>query len=378
MKGSEPLLLGASLPVPTLHPGSAPPKPAPGCNPLVSLSPFRSSVTTWFAEKGRDYPWRHTRDPYRILVSELLLQQTRIDTVLKGRFYENWIERFPDVESLAAAPEDELLKAWEGLGYYRRARHLQAAARAVIDRHDGVFPRTWREIRALPGVGNYTAGAVLAFAYDAPAAMVDGNVARILARLFDYREPVDGGKGRRQLEEWSLLLVDPENARAFQGGLMELGQTVCSARNPDCDRCPVAVYCQTPSPASLPVKQSRVEIERVDEWVWWMREGNLFYLEREEGARRKGLWRLPQAAAASRAGGDVILQIRYSITRYQVTMRVLRATERDRAGGEAGTWFREEDLDRLALASPDRRAVRRLLELERDGDLWMAGPCAVA
>ena len=344
-------------------------KPAATENPLESLPAFRSALTGWFTKSARDFPWRRTSDPYSVLVSELMLQQTRVETVLKRGFYERWLARFPTVQKLAEAADDELLKAWEGLGYYRRAQHLRAAARVIVEKHGGEFPRSWVDIRALPGVGNYTAGAVAAFAYGEPAAMVDGNVGRVLSRLFDYQEPVDGAAGKKQLEAWSRSLVDPLHAREFQGGMMELGQTICARQSPACSHCPVARFCQVRNPEELPVKKEAVKIERVDEWVLWMRQGSRVYLERETGSRRKGLWRLPVLSSAP--GGEVILRIRYPITRYQVTMHVLRASIRDLRERTGGTWFGEPDLAAVALASPDRRAVERLLKLEQEGDLWM-------
>lgn len=360
--------MGSLAPVSSgLNPG----KPVATEDPFGSTQAFRDAVAGWFAREGRDYPWRRTSDPYRILVSELMLQQTRVETVLQRRYYERWLERFPDLDTLAGAAEDDLLKAWEGLGYYRRARFLQAAARAIVERHGGQFPRDFAAVRALPGVGGYTAGAVMAFAFDEPAAMIDGNVGRVLARLFDYREPVDSSRGKQQLEDWSRRLVDPMNARQFQAGLMELGQTLCSARNPSCAACPVARFCQTRDPGALPVKREGVPIEKVDEWVLWLRDGGRICLEREQGSRRQGLWRLPKAREPR--GREVILRLKYAITRYQVTMHVLRATAEDGDGRPGENWHEEAALARLALASPDRRAVERLLQLRRAGDFWPEG-----
>jgi len=298
-----------------------------------------------------------------------MLQQTRIETILRSDSYANWLEKFPDEKALAEASEDEVLKAWEGLGYYRRARNLQRAARAIVERHDGRFPREWEAVRALPGVGDYTAGAVVAFAYDEAVPMVDGNVGRVLARLFDYREPVDGTKGKRQLSTWSGELVDPANARSFQSALMELGQRICTARAPRCGSCPVSSHCATRDPDALPVKRGKVEVTPLDEWVLWLREGDRVYLERETGSRRHGLWRLP--VAGERPEAEVLLEQRYAITRYQVRMRVVRATARDRRERTSGSWFQARDLDAVAMPSPDRRVMDRLLALEREGDLWI-------
>ncbi len=169
---------------------SSKPESLPGAfDPSVEAADFARSLIDWFRREGRDYPWRRTRDPYAILVSEIMLQQTQIATVLGRGYYDRWFGTFPDVGSLAAAPEDALLKAWEGLGYYNRVRNLQRAARAVIDDHGGRFPDTVEGLLTLPGVGRYTAGAVASFAFDLPAPLVDGNVARVFSRLGDLRDP---------------------------------------------------------------------------------------------------------------------------------------------------------------------------------------------
>lgn len=157
-------------------------------------------LLSWFAREGRDLPWRRTRDPYRIWLSEVILQQTRVAQGLE--YYLRFTERFPDIAALAAAPEDEVLKLWQGLGYYSRARNLHAAARQVVSRFGGVFPATYGEVRALPGVGDYTAAAVCSIVYDAPCAVVDGNVYRVLARLFDIGIPIDTTPGRGRSPSW--------------------------------------------------------------------------------------------------------------------------------------------------------------------------------
>lgn len=317
-------------------------------------------MVDWFDRTGRAYPWRATTDPYAILVSELMLQQTRIETVLERRYFERWMERFPDVGTLAVAADDEILKAWEGLGYYSRARHLREAARRIVTEHGGVFPSDPREIRGLPGVGEYTAGAVLAFAYDRAASMIDGNVARVLTRLFDYHESIDAPNGKRRLAEWSALLVDASRARRFQSGLMEIGQRICRARQPLCGQCPVADFCATREPEGLPVKRQRVEIEDVEEHVGYFRDPSRgILLCREDGRRRVGLWRLPLLEVERRADLELLLQFAYPITRYRVSLHVYAVPgwQETPSGGE---WFSEAELDSLALASPYRRALEKL------------------
>lgn len=231
-------------------------KPPARALPCEDPVGFRDAVVEWFDAFGRQYPWRATQDPYAILVSEMMLQQTRIETVLERGYFERWMRRFPSVAELAIASDEEILKLWEGLGYYRRARHLREAARSVVSRHGGVFPQEPSVVRSLPGVGDYTVGAIMAFAFDRAAPMIDGNVARVLARLYDFDESIDDPSGKRRLSEWSGRLTDPGRARRFQSGLMEIGQRLCKVQRPLCWECPVAAFCRTRRPERLPVKGS--------------------------------------------------------------------------------------------------------------------------
>lgn len=335
-------------------------KPAAAGDPLSNVEDFRAELTAWFESFGKDYPWRRTTDPYAILVSEIMLQQTQIATVLGRGYFENWLAKFPDLETLAAASEDEILKAWEGLGYYRRARNLQRAAKAVVDDFGGVFPENYDEIRSLPGVGDYTAGAVASFAYDQPAPMVDANVARVLARLFDFRDEVDSSGGKKQLAEWSAALVDPDNARIFNSAIMELGQTVCSPKKPACGSCPVAAFCLCQDPESLPRKKAGAKIEAVDEFALFVREGDRIWLCQETGSRRAGLWKLPPADAGSLAGRQQLLSLKYSITRYRVSLKIYSGTSAEVAGARA---FEPSEVENLAMASPYRKALNQLRDL---------------
>jgi A/G-specific adenine glycosylase len=202
----------------------------------LDVSALRAALLAAYDRDARDLPWRRDTDPYRILVSEVMLQQTRVETVTG--YYDAWLDRFPSTEALASASEDEVLKAWEGLGYYRRARNLHRAARMVREELGGQIPTTVEGLRQLPGVGEYTAGAVASIAFAVPAPAVDGNVTRVLARLFD--EP---GPRPAWLRETAAALVDPERPGDWNQALMELGATVCTPRSPKCDACPVSDQC---------------------------------------------------------------------------------------------------------------------------------------
>ena len=194
------------------------------------MEPVSDILLSWFAREGRDLPWRRTRDPYRIWLSEVILQQTRVAQGLE--YYLRFTERFPDIAALAAAPEDEVLKLWQGLGYYSRARNLHAAARLVMSRFGGVFPATYGEVRALPGVGDYTAAAVCSIVYDAPCAVLDGNVYRVLARLFDIGIPIDTTAGKRAFAELAQSQLDTSRPGLYNQAIMDFGALQCTPAAP--------------------------------------------------------------------------------------------------------------------------------------------------
>jgi len=208
------------------------------------LADFQRGLLAWFRQYGRRLPWRRTRDPYRVLVSEVMLQQTQVDRV-RG-YYRRFLQAYPTVHDLAAARAPEVREAWEGLGYYARARNLHAAARRIVKEHEGHFPRALAELQALPGVGRYTAGAVASFAYEQRAPVLDTNVRRILTRIFVRRSSTPA---RRERRLWALAeaVIPPGDAWAFNQALMDLGATICRARTPDCPRCPVRCACAFPS-----------------------------------------------------------------------------------------------------------------------------------
>ena len=211
---------------------------------------FRAALLTWFRAEGRDYPWRQTEDPYSILVSEMMLQQTQIATVLGRGYYQRWMDTFPDVATLAAASEPDILRVWEGLGYYSRARNLQKAAQAVVAQHGGEFPRGVEGLLGLPGIGRYTAGAVASFAWNLPAPLVDGNVARVFTRLFACDDPIDKPAVQQQLWAWADALLCRTEPRLYNSALMELGQRICTPRSPACLICPVQSCCASAGPAA--------------------------------------------------------------------------------------------------------------------------------
>lgn len=337
----------------------------PGCEKQATDDPkgFRAALARWFSSQGRDYPWRRTRDPYEILVSEVMLQQTQIATVLGKGYYTRFLAVFPNLRCLAAADDPGLLKAWEGLGYYRRARMLRETARAVIEGHGGVFPTDLDALLALPGVGRYTAGALRAFAFGLPAVLVDGNVARVLSRLMDYPGPVDETAGLKQVWQWAETLADPDHPSIHHAALMELGQTHCRPGVPDCLSCPVARFCQTTEPERLPVKSRKTAVTAVDEHALWLRDRNgRLLLHHEAGNRRTGLWKLPLREPAEIARLPVLAERRYTITRYRVTLRVHDGAGSPFAPLAGDAWIRPDEIPALAMAAPFRKVVERLLE----------------
>jgi len=202
---------------------------------------FQAALLSWFAEKGRDLPWRRTRDPYRILVSEVMLQQTQVERVLQ--YYRRFLREYPSVQDLAAAQPAAVRESWDGLGYYARARNLHAAARTIVREYEGRFPRRLEELEHLPGVGRYTAGAVVSFAYGQPAPILDTNVRRVLGRIFVLRRGSSPAATERRLWTLAEAVIPDGEAWKMNQALMDFGATVCTARNPKCSSCPLRLLC---------------------------------------------------------------------------------------------------------------------------------------
>ncbi|WP_209124071.1 A/G-specific adenine glycosylase [Alkalihalobacillus sp. BA299] len=230
-----------------------------------NIKGFQNQLVHWFEEHKRDLPWRKTKDPYRIWVSEVMLQQTRVDTVIP--YYNNFIQKFPTLEDLAFAEEQQVLKAWEGLGYYSRVRNLQAAVREVAEEYGGVVPDTREEISQLKGVGPYTAGAVLSIAYNKPEHAVDGNVMRVISRILLIEDDIGKAKTRTIFERALSHMISEKKPSEFNQGLMELGALVCTPKSPGCLLCPVRDYCRAyhaGKEKSLPIKEKKAKVKIKD------------------------------------------------------------------------------------------------------------------
>jgi A/G-specific adenine glycosylase len=267
-----------------------------------AVTDLRAALLRHYDRTQRRLPWRGETDSYRILVSEVMLQQTRVETV--ERYYGAWLERFPDFETLAAAEEDAVLKAWEGLGYYRRARNLQRAAQVVRERPGSALPGTYADLRDLPGVGDYTAGAVASIAYGERVPAADGNVRRVLSRLFDVARPKAAW-----VRAAAADLVDPERPGDWNQALMELGATLCSPRRPACAECPLATWCgarAAGTQAARPGGTRRAAARRTTFALAVLRDGERVLLQRRPPTGLLGgMWALPEREVASGDDGEV-------------------------------------------------------------------------
>jgi A/G-specific adenine glycosylase len=325
---------------------------------------FRAQLRTWYDAHARHLPWRESRDPYRVWVSEIMLQQTRVAAVI-GHYHE-FLRRFPTVEKLAGAPEDSVLAAWSGLGYYRRARMLHAAAKVVVRERGGRFPKTAEGWRDLPGVGRYTAAAMASISFGEPVAAVDGNVERVLQRF----------SGRRLAGEnfWRAAerMLDRERAGDFNQAMMELGATVCTPRAPACLTCPVVEWCATRGEMAGSAKAPRQKKREIHYALAW-RHGAVFLVQRDRHARlMAGMWELPEVAGlATRAraiarfarsdnkeerDSQLWFTVRHSITVTDYNVSVWRMAA---PTGVTGEWVAGERLARVALTGLARKILRK-------------------
>jgi A/G-specific adenine glycosylase len=321
----------------------------------AKIAQIQRRLVRWFRTYGRDLPWRGTNDPYAILVSEIMLQQTPVTTVLP--YYERWLERFPDFSSLAAATESQVLHAWQGLGYYSRARHLHAAAKSVVRHFNGQLPINPLLVRQLPGIGRYTAGAIASFAYNQPEPIVEANSARVLARLTNCTLPIDSSTGRACLWQAATKLLPPDNSSEHNSALIDLGALICLPRKPRCDICPVRWACRAPQPETLPVKKARLPIVRVKEYHVFARHGDKVLLSQSQ-SRWRGMWILPRVTRPRKA--RPILKLEFAFTHHLITLVVLDSPLQT-SPNEHEKWFPIGQLAVMPIPNPHRRALNHLL-----------------
>lgn len=356
-----------------------------------------AALLLWFAQAKRDLPWRRTADLYAIWVSEVMLQQTQVATVIP--YFERFLARFPTPQALAEAPEAEVLRLWEGLGYYRRARQLHAAARQIVTAHGGVFPQTFDAVRGLPGVGRYTAGAVLSIGLDQRLPILEANSVRVLARLSGYAGPTTTSGGQKHLWQIAEAVLPQRDCGAFNQALMELGSALCTPKNPACEACPVSRWCRArelnaqetiPSPKPRKIFEAVLEAAVV---VW--RNRKVLVRHCQPGERWAGLWDFPRFRMSAGNDADSALQLdlshklagaglaakigarlttlKHGVTRFRITLAVFEATlsataERSQKAGEAplsdgsGRWLPVRELSGLPLSVTGRRIARLLLK----------------
>jgi len=340
----------------------------------------------WFDRSARDLPWRESRDLYRIWVSEIMLQQTQVATVVA--YYKRFLEDFPDVRSLATAEEQQVMRRWEGLGYYRRARQMHAAAKRVVAEHGGEFPRTYEAVRNLPGIGRYTAGAILSIGLDARLPILEANSIRVLARLAAYRGDVMSTGGQKLLWQAAESVLPTRRCGAFNQALMELGSEVCTPRNPKCDQCPVAKLCATRELGLqdvIPAPKKRPVFEDVTYVAVIVRHGEEVLVRRcLPGERWAGLWDFVRFSVKDKAGespaslaqevesltglgvaiGSHFATLKHGVTRFKITLKCFEAApaepRRKAKEVEGLRWVTLDELTELPLSTTGRKIAQLL------------------
>lgn len=359
---------------------------------------FRKVLERWYLRAGRSLPWRETADPYRIWISEIMLQQTTVKAVVP--YYERFLARFPTVQSLAVASEEEVLKYWEGLGYYSRGRNLRRAAQQICEVHAGCFPQDLEELQSLPGVGRYTAGAIRSFGFNLPAPIVEANTLRLYSRLLGFRGDPRGQEGQKLLWSFAEQLQPKRSAGHLNQALMELGATVCTPSAPRCDSCAVNRFCTafqqgeqeripTPKvrPAVTQVVEATVAVQRGDRWLVRQREqeerwagmwdfprfsleavppGGAITVLEEAAGQREALQKIQEQCGWSVNPLREVMQIRHTVTRYRIRLICYRSNvaETFPLPKTAGTfrWLTFPELQTLPMPMTGRRFVNRLLK----------------
>ncbi|MAG93216.1 MAG: A/G-specific adenine glycosylase [Planctomycetaceae bacterium] len=365
------------------------------------LRRLRSGLTRWYARNARDLPWRRTGDAYAIWISEIMLQQTTVAAVIP--YFERFLKSFPTIQRLGQAAEDEVLRHWEGLGYYSRARNIHKTARQLAAEEGGRFPESTEELVQLPGIGRYTAGAIASFAFDVRAPIVEANTLRLYSRLLGYDGDPRSTGGQRLMWEFAERILPRSHVGRFNQALMELGGTLCTPKEPGCDACPVRSCCAAFAQgrqAEIPVRARRPEVTAVTEACVAIRDaGEYLLLKRSEGQRWAGMWDFPRfeltGAEPIDANGDgwvlaarqrgevsktvaelvaldvdvkgVLTRIRHSVTRYRITLYCVEADLRSGSRGEdcdERRWFNPGEFSGVPLSVTGRKLAKQLLDLE--------------
>ena len=348
---------------------------------------FRRRLLAWYQGAARDLPWRRTQDPYAIWVSEVMLQQTQVVTVKS--YFERFLREFPDVSTLAQADETRVLRLWEGLGYYRRARQLHQAAKIIAHQYSSQFPRDAETLRGLPGIGRYTSGAILSIAFDVRAPILEANTTRLLARLLAYDRDPMRSEGQRRLWSFAESLLPRKGVGTLNQALMELGSEICTPRDPDCNACPVAPQCaarQQGRQHEIPANTKTMRYEDVHEIaVVVRRRGRVLLRQCAAGERWAGLWDFPRFAVSSGKTrdmqaeivrrvfdltgltiqlGDRLTRVKHGVTRYRITLDCYQSqvlSGRRRGGASQLPWVRMDDLESYPLSVTGRKIGRLLI-----------------
>ncbi len=361
--------------------------------PAAWLKAFRRRLLAWYRRHARVLPWRESPEPYRVWISEIMLQQTQVATVIP--YFERFVAAFPDVPSLAAAPEDQVLRLWEGLGYYRRAKQLHAAAKRIVERHGGEFPRSLAHVLDLPGVGRYTAGAILSIACDERLPIVEANTRRLYARLLAEPGATNAAAVQQRLWNFAEQLLPRRASGSFNQALMELGATVCTPRNPACQACPVAMHCAARAQGlqhEIPRAPAKLTFESVREVavVVTKADGSVLIRRYQPGERWAGLWdfvRFPLPGQSGdapdihhpfalepevhrRTGWRVtlaakpLMRIKHGVTRFRITLDVYEATanEETLSPDRQQQWVNLTALESMPFSTTGRKIARLVAE----------------
>jgi A/G-specific adenine glycosylase len=363
------------------------------------FSRFRRNLRRWYERNARNLPWRNTSNPYRIWISEIMLQQTTVVAVVP--YYQKFLKRFPTVRKLAEASEDEVLRYWEGLGYYSRARNIHKTAKLLVEQYQGRFPQDVTELQNLPGIGRYTAGAIASFAFDQPAPIVEANTLRLYSRLMGLEQDPRSGAGQRLLWNFAERVLPRKTPGRFNQALIELGATLCTAREPNCPNCPVKSSCRAFADGTqheIPRPMQRPEITRITEAAVVVQQNNLFLLRRcESGERWAGLWDFPRfplengVASKSKSPrnfldgmksqldshlqkslgitadvSELLTELTHSVTRYRIRLFcfVARIESPLPAENHDRHWVRCADFENYPLSVTGRKIANLLKELD--------------
>ncbi|HTL46818.1 MAG TPA: A/G-specific adenine glycosylase [Verrucomicrobiae bacterium] len=334
---------------------------------------LQKNLLAWYGREARDLPWRRTQDPYKIWVSEIMLQQTQVATVID--YYNRWMRRFPDVKSLADAPLADVLEHWAGLGYYRRARMLHQAAQLVARSYGGRLPHTAAALNELPGIGRYTAAAIASIAFGESSAVLDGNVIRILTRLFALPDDVGSPKTIAKLWDIAQELIKDQAPGDFNQAMMELGATVCFPKNPSCGVCPVADSCKARAkgdPTAFPFKKRKEIIESLTNFALVCRkDGRVLLRQQPEEGRWGGLWMFPFWAKREHMVREFdlkakrlkhLMTVNHGFTKYRISLKVYEHPSGGAPGSARSKWVPITDLSKYAFPSPHQRIVREILK----------------